>query len=191
MEFLNHGSRNHGEIHNSGLPSRRWNQRDVRFKNGSSQLMNVDGSSTSVNFIAAPPTGEIWVVDYLTLALIHVGDMEPDTWGAKAATSLTNGLLLFSTLNTVEREMTNLKDNLDILQCFAGSRAVSVSPTGGADPGFLNTVDYVSGRMEYASGKELILFGSDNDNIGFRVRDNLSDAEELRASIHYRIDIEL
>ncbi len=190
MEFLNHGSRNHGEVHNSGMPSRRWNQRDIRFREtGGSQEMNVDGT-TPKDFIAAPATGEIWIVDYLTLALIDPGDMEPATWGSKVATPLALGLLLFSTLNTVEREMTNLKDNLDILQCFAGALPGALA-VGAVDPGFLNTVDYVSGCMHYPPGKELILIGDDSDNIGFRVRDNLLDTLHLRASVHYRIDIEL
>lgn len=146
--------------------------------------MNVNGSIVPQEFIAGPSAGVIWIVDYITLVLIDAGDMLPTNFGSLPG--LANGLEFFSNMDSVERLGTSLDDNLDILQCFAGARPGAVGPAGSGDAGFLNTVDYVSGRLSFEGG-EFVLFGDKGDHLGFRVNDDLLLSDEIRASIHVRV----
>jgi len=177
------------EAAKAGFPSRRYHHIDVRFKNGAAVDMNVDGTVPK-EFISGPVPGEIWIVDYITLIVLDAGDMLPTNFGSLAG--LANGLQVFSNMAPllplgplVERQSTNLKDNLDILQCFAGSKPGS-SGIGPVDDGFLNTVDYISGRLSYDGG-EFVLIGDNGDHLGFRVRDDLSGIDNMRASLHARV----
>lgn len=177
-------SQNTNERHNSGMPSRDVRYLDRRFREpGNSKLMSVDGSSTPVDFSLGPGSGELWIVDYLTLLLIDSGNMDPGVFGGTVA-ALTNGLEVIESINSVESIYTTIEDNADIAQCFFGGVPAPGS-VAGADPGFLNNVDKGIGRMPF--GYPITLDGDEGDKLIIRVNDNLIGIDYLAASAHLKV----
>lgn len=176
---------NPNERHSSGMPSRDYRYRDVRFReSGGSKAMSVNGSVTPVDFFIQPPSGELWIVDYVTLLLIDPGTMSAAVFGSLVG-ALANGLELIEKVNSVESIYTNVQDNADLAQCFFGGTLSGVSPSGGADLGFLDTVDKVTGRMCF-DGK-VTLDGDDNDQLILRVNDDLLLIQSMQASAHIKV----
>lgn len=172
------------ERHDSGMPSRDYRYRDVRFEeSGGSKAMNINGSGASVDFFIQPPTGELWIVDYATLLLIDPGDMSVSVFGSLVA-GLTNGIDMIEKINSVENVYTNILDNADLAQCFFGGILSGAGPAGAVDFGFLDEVDKVIGRMSF-DGK-IVLDGNDNDQLIIRIRDDLLLIQSLTATAHIR-----
>lgn len=182
---LDRQSKNSNEVHLSGMPSRDYRYRDIRFKeSGGSKAMNVNGSSVAVDFFIQPPTGELWIVDYITLLVIDPGTMAEGVFASLVA-GLTNGLDIVEKVNSVESVYTNVKDNADLAQCFFGGILSGVGSAGAIDFGFLNEVDKVIGRMTF-DGK-IVLDGTDNDQLIGRVRDDLLLVQTMSMTAHIKV----
>lgn len=171
--------------HNSGLFSRDYRFKDLRFREpGGSKEMSVDGSGTPVDFVMQPPPGELWIVEYITFLLIDPGNMIAGNFGALGA-PLTTGVQLLEVINSSESIYTTLKDNADVAQCFFGG-VPATGGVAGADPGFLNEVDKAIGR--YPMDGKVTLDGDDNDQLIFRINDDLLLIQLMQTSAHVRIE---
>lgn len=179
-------SKNPNERHRSGMPSRQYRYQDKRFREaGSSKLIGgTDGSSADIDFMLAPPAGQLWIVDYITLLMIDPGNMEPTDFGSLGA-PLGNGLQVVEKINSVESVYTTIEDNADLAQCFFGGIP---TPGGvvGADPGFLNSIDKALGRMPF--DMPITLDGNDGDMLIIRNRDNLTAIQFMAASAHVKLE---
>lgn len=176
-------SQNTNEVLSSGMYSRDYRYRDLRFReSGGAKNMNVDGSSTPVDFFLGPPSGEIWQIKYLTLLLIDPGVMAHNVFGSLVA-GLANGVELLEKINSVENIYTLLEDNADIAQCFFGGN--TSQGLGGADPGFLDEIDQVTGRMTFEVPP--ILDGDDGDQMIIRINDDLQLLTIMAGSAHVAI----
>lgn len=176
---------NPNERHSSGISSRDYRYRDLRFRNsGSSKEMNINGSGGAVDFFLGPPAGEVWYVDYLTLMIIDPGDMNFNVFGGLVA-ALANGVELIEKIGGVENIYTTLEDNSDIAQCFFGGTLTSAGPAGSVDLGFLNEVDKALGRMAF--DRPITLDGDDDDRMIIRINDDLLLLQAFRASGHIAI----
>ena len=175
-------TQNPNESHNSTIPGREFLYQGLMFlDSGGSKVMSINGAPT--DFFIAPPTTEIWFVEHITLVLIHTGDMDFNVFAA-LGTALTTGLEIIVSYDGNEKTITNLKDNIDISQCFFGgiTNSQSGAPT---DPGFLNNFDTVTGRMEFKAN--IVLDGSENDKMIFRISDNLSTLDFMGAAAQIKI----
>ncbi len=162
----------------SGRANLRYIPIDQRFNDSGVKNLGINGSVTPVDYSIGPTAGEIWIVSYATLLLIDPGTMTDSVFGSLAS-PLTNGLQILSTIDTVERQSTNLFDNRDVIQCFNGGIAGQSSPAG--NTGFLETEDYSTGRMCL---DDMILIGDQGDKLITRVRDDLSTIQFLGLSVH-------
>lgn len=170
------------EHHDSTIPGREFLYQGLMFLDGGgSKDMSVIGAPT--DFFIAPPNDEIWFIEHITFILIDSGDMDFNVFGALAS-PLTNGLEIITSYDTNEEVVTTLKDNIDISQCFFGglTNSQSGNPT---DPGFLNNFDLVTGRMGFKAN--IVLDGSDNDRMIFRINDNLSTLDFMGAAAQIKI----
>ena len=175
-------TQNPNEHHDSTIPGREFLYQGLMFlDNGGSKDMSVNGAPT--DFFIAPPSDEIWFVEHITFILIHSGDMDFNVFAALIG-PLATGLEIITKYDTIEEIITILKDNVDISQCFFGglTNSQSGAPT---DPGFLNNFDMVTGRMEFRAN--IVLDGSENDRLIFRVNDNLSTLDFMGAAAQIKI----
>ena len=149
--------------------------------NGSSDDMNVDGSSTSVVFEYAPPSGTEVYLDHISLAIRDNGVLNPDTFGAE--TSLTNGVLLQFTIDSTDYTIINLQENWQIATHFStGGNMV------GESNGFLNDKNIFTGNIQLTA-KDITLNGTDGDKIKVTVRDDLTGLTFLRMAVGLWVDL--
>jgi hypothetical protein len=142
------------------------------FLNGSSEDMNIDGSVTPQVFKFQPPAGEIWYAQSITIGLDDVGNLDPDDYGAIAG-PLTSGTQVFTFTNEVETEIVNLQKNTDIALSF--NFGVGTFNPGG----FLDSTKVFVAKMPFPISIKL----TENDSIGFRVRDDLTGLVWHRAMV--------
>lgn len=155
---------------------------DNRLLNGGSKDMDVNGSSTAVNFDTAPGSGVEWEVESLTLLLVDPGTMDPGDFGS-ISNGLSNGLVIKVRSKGTEYTITTLTDNVDIGLTFTHGGP----ETGSSTSGFLNEADIFIGLMKF--DKRIILRGDDSDYIRVTVQDNLSGIDNLSMNAHIRIKI--
>lgn len=179
-------TQNPNERHDSTIPGREYRYLDPRFINsGGAKNFNVlvGTDIAPIDFSVGPGQGEIWFVEYITLLMVHTGNMDFGVF-ASLGSPLTNGLLLLEKIENTEKIYTTLMDNVDVAQCFFGGIANNIGGTAN-DPGFLNNVDVVSGRMDFKAN--VVLDGNDGDLLTFRNRDDLTTLGFLGASAHIKI----
>ena len=175
-------TQNPNESHDSTIPGREFLYQGLMFlDSGGSKDMSIDGAPT--DFVIAPPNDEIWFIEHITFILIHTGDMNFDVFGS-LVNPLGTGLEIIVSYGGNEEIITTLKDNVDISQCFFGglNNSQSGNPT---DPGFLNNFDMVTGRMEFKAN--VVLDGSENDKLLFRINDALSTIDFMGAAAQIKI----
>ena len=150
------------------------------FLDGSTDSMNVNGSTTAVDYTFGPPSGQIWYVNQISLLIIDAGTMDVGDFGSIAG-SLTNGLLLVQDIGSTEYTLENIVSNGNIATCFP---RYAYSPTAGGGEGggagFLDSEDSFLGTMSVRPS--ITLNGTNGDQLIFRVRDNLTALGGLRAS---------
>jgi hypothetical protein len=140
--------------------------KSVFFLNGASDDMNVNGSVTPVSFSFTPSSGEIWYVDKVSIFLSDNDLNENDKFGK--ITALTNGLQLQIQSKGISLEIANIKDNIDMNLIFENNGVSSPS-------------NVFAGIIRF--NPQIILLASNSDFIRFRVRDNLTSVNFLRASV--------
>jgi hypothetical protein len=146
---------------------------DTRLYNGSSELMNVNGSVTPVNFDFTPASGETWYLDSITLFLQDNGVTSPTSFGA--ITELTNGLEFRVKSNGTEYLISSCKNNMHLSLHFKEDQFVP------GTTGLFETADIFTGRANFKN--PIILKNSTSDFVRMRVRDNLSGLDQLRTVV--------
>ena len=146
--------------------------------NAASKAMNVDGSSVAKTFTYSPGDGFSAAITGLVCLLKDDGTTNFGRFGA--ITTVTNGLLLQTTISSVTRTLTNILDNADFCTRFHynqfGNGAV-LSLLGVTTPvGFGNSNNVFVGFMEFQN--PIILTGT--DSIDAVVRDNLTNIDLLQ-----------
>lgn len=149
--------------------------RILNLLNGSSKNMNVNGSSTPVDFSFAPASGETWYVEGLYLLIADVGTPDLYEFGALGS-ALTNGLQLIIKKSETENEAGNLKDNSDIGVMFMDRNSGILIGLG-----FFNHSDMYAGGIDFK--QPILLNGTNGDKIIFRVRDNLTGLDALQTAV--------
>jgi hypothetical protein len=135
--------------------------------------MNIDGSSTSVDFYYGPPASQIDYMELLTFGFDDTGGAPESNYGAMSA--LTNGTQVLLKRDGTEYEMFNLKNNGDVALSFQW-------PVGTFEGGaFLNGSKIFIGKIQFAT--TVTLDGDDGDRIIIRVRDDLTGLLWQRASV--------
>lgn len=173
------------EHHVSTIPSREFKYITPRFLDASgNRNMGVDASGGDIDFIIGPPANEIWFVEFVTLFIADPGDMSFNNFGSIAPLAVDNSFLFLENIDESEEIICSIRDNLDIEQCFFGSKPRSQS-AGGTDNGFLDDPDIGSGQMGFQAN--VVLDGSTNDELIFRVRANLSTVLHLASTAHVKI----
>lgn len=142
--------------------------------------MNVDGSTTTVEFEAGPGAGEKWYVFALSFYIEDPGSADSTDFGSISG-GLTNGLELKIKTNGTEKTSANLTENINIVQCFSGNAGTASEES----VGFLDEDDVFYGLWQF--NPVVTLDGDQSDFFKFRVRDNLSGLAQLRSNIHYWI----
>jgi hypothetical protein len=133
-------------------------------KNGSSEDLRVDGSSTPVNFEAGPTvTDEIWSVRELLLTFAADDfNFDGDSFGP--ITKLTNGVSIRVVKDSVTTEVFVVKQNEDFLR--VPGRTPLVNNTG--------PKDILGAGLSFQG---LVLNQADGDKIQVTVRDNLTSVK--------------
>lgn len=148
--------------------------------NGSSKLMNIDGSSTPKTFTYSPGGGEYAEIRGLYILLKDDGSTTFDKFGA--ITALTNGLLIKCNTDSVDSTITLIKDNADLCTRFDrshfGSSAVLSILSIVTPEGFGGSTDVFVGYLQFDD--PIVLF--DTDSISAVVQDNLSAVDFLQMS---------
>ncbi len=157
-------------------------QQNITLKDSALVNMNVDKTpSVTAIYKHAPASDELFFVYEVPLILIDSGTMAPAVFGSLVG-ALTNGLELVVVQAGVEKIVCNVKNNLDLALCFFSGNFGSGLP---AATGFLETVDYVTGSFKFDT--PVLLDGSKNDELFFRVQDDLTGLDFLEASVKYSI----
>jgi hypothetical protein len=144
--------------------------------NGSSKQMNVDGSSTPVEFLWEP-TLVVHVVKNVTFTMGAPGDPDSDQFASLAA--LTNGLKFEIKSNGTVFEIYNMKDNKDVTLFFS-TGTFSIGNT--ADKWMKDAGGrFFVGSMELFDGVKLD--PSAGDYIKVTVRDDISSLLWVEAGI--------
>lgn len=151
-------------------------------ENGGSDDMTVDGSTTSVDFVVGPPSGQIWVVTNLGITIRDNGANDDSKFGAILG-GLTNGLLVSQDIDGTEYDVMAYKNNLDLANGFT-----TASHFVGVGTGFINDANLFTGNMNFSPGVKLI--GADGDQIIGRVRDDLTGLNNLVMRITYWRDVQ-
>lgn len=133
--------------------------------NGGSKALNVNGSSTPVVFTAGPGASEIWYVTQMIIFIQDGGSLDATDYGG-IPTGITNGLLLEHSRNSVNHQIGNLQNNIDIAMLFSDASFV------GTSNGFLNDANLYVGPFKIEP--EITLIGSTSDKLRVTVRDNLT-----------------
>lgn len=144
--------------------------------NGSSSAMNVDGSSSNVSFTFTPSSGEAWYLTDLFFLIFDPSSMNVNEFGS--ANALTNGIDLLIKSSGTEYLYSNLKNNTDINLAFNTTTTID----SGASTGFYNDGEWYSGSKRF--DVPIRLANSTGDYINFKVKDNLTSIEYLKAGFH-------
>jgi len=150
----------------------------VPLLNSGSKNMNVDGSSTPVNFSFSPSSGKVYVKE-VSFFIADSGTTSPNKFGKVAA--LTNGVQLQIQSKGIIYNVANIKDNSDIINTFADDPLIP-----SASAGFLDTNDAYSGNLIY--DRSIVLDNATSDYIQFIIQDDVSGIDFLQANIKYRIN---
>lgn len=155
------------------------------FKNGSSKLLNVNGSVTPQVFEYAPDANKLVAITELTCILKDEGNTQLTNFGALGP--LTNGLLVEAEINDTTITIMNLKDNADLATRFTFSQfgngaVISVLGLGTAQ-GFGNSNNIFIGSMQLP--EPILLRGDLGDSIKIIVRDNLQAIDVLQMGLHF------
>ena len=149
-------------------------------RNGGSNSMIVNGSSTPQVFSASPPSGKKW---FITRMLLSIEDTNMTWQKFGGISALTNG---------IEIEYTTEGSNVDLLSgetikknselsrhCYDTDLIIGVG-----------TVDLFKGRWTFSkSGTSLLLTNTDSDLFKITVNDNLTNLNAFRVIIQgYEVD---
>jgi len=143
---------------------------------GVSTSQVVNGSVTPVVFSAGPPAGQVWYVYAIKFLFADGGNAKIDSY-AGIASGLTNGLLVEQTVNSVDYELHNLKNNADAVEIFTNN------PFAGGNSGFITDSNFYSGVK--VMSPQVTLTGDDSDAIKVTVRDNLTGLIAQEMAIGY------
>jgi len=139
--------------------------------------MDVNGSTTNVDFYYEVPVGEgpqYW--QYLSIFVADSGSSDTNDFGAING-GLSNGLQLFIRLGGTEYQIGNFKDNVGLSLCFS-QHATMTSGTGESS-GWFDSSDFFMGTKEFVKVMKL----EEGDRIIMRVRDNLTGLNEMGAVV--------
>jgi len=136
--------------------------------------MNVDGSAAPIDFIASVPQGEKWNLYSFGLGIQDGGTASRVDFGN--GPELVNGIDLIITLNSVEHIIANFKSNMGIAFLFTATVL-------GSSKQFIDDDNLFAG--EYKINPEIELIGDNNDNIIYRINDNLTQIDFIRSAIKY------
>jgi len=142
-----------------------------------SDAMNVDGSSTQVNFTAVPPTGKNMIV-YRLILVMEDSSMSWKKFGGIGA--LANGVVIYVTEDGVERNIVTdpIKTNRDyVWNCYD----VEIDSA---------TTDVLRMRWTFSrAGTVLVLKDAEGDNFRLAVNDDLTNVDYYKATIQgYEVD---
>jgi hypothetical protein len=138
--------------------------------NGSSAEMNINGSSTPVNFDWNPGSGETWYLESISLFIADVGLSSSTNFGGLA--TLTNGLELRVRSGGTEYLVLSSKSNMDLICQYS---ADSMIPPAA---GYIENSDAYLGTFRFSI--PIRVANSTSDYVRGRVRDNLSGLNNLR-----------
>lgn len=148
----------------SALPATPVEYKVVNLLNGSSPDMDVNGSSTPVEFTFHPGTDETWYVERITFIIDDSGSSDPNDYGAITG-SLSNGCLLEIKSNGATIEQANLKNNIGIALSFAEETFVNTT-------GFMANTDIYRGSIKYLH--PYAIKDSTSDFVKMTIRDNIT-----------------
>ncbi len=138
---------------------------------GGGHEMNVDGSSTPINFIAQPPSGKKW---YIARMMLTLEDMAISHTKFGGLTPLTNGVDIKVTESGVERPLAEhlIKTNSAFYQ-LAYDVVISSAIT-----------DILSMRWTFTKGGTFLeLLNSTSDNFKVVINDNLTGLSSFQVLI--------
>ena len=135
--------------------------------NGGSSSLNVDGSSSDIDFVIGPPSGQVWKTRSIGIAIQDMGTANHDEFGNGPA--LTTGLKILFKINTVEHLIGNILTNLGIAFLF------KATVLGGMRQ-FLDDDNLFAGERVLVG---TLLNGDAGDKVIYRVRDDLSSIDFL------------
>lgn len=139
--------------------------------------MAVDGLGANKEYSFSPPSNVIWAIEGLVIFIVDPGTTGPTNFGSLPL--LTNGVKIEARSDANVRQITNLKDNIDVTTRFPFDRYTSQTlDTLGNPIGWLNRVDFYVGTMRFA--RPLRLLNMQGDYIKAIVRDNLTGLEFFR-----------
>jgi len=161
------------EANISALPATPVEYKIVKLLNGSSPDMDVNGSSTPVEFDYTPDTDEVWYVERITFVLEDTGSPEPDDFGTISG-PLSNGCLLEVQSNGNTIELANVTSNLEIVQSFANE-------SYGDSNGILGSGASYKGSILFRN--PFIIQDSTSDFIRMTIRDNITGLNFQQVSI--------
>jgi hypothetical protein len=156
----------------SPVPQTQAVYRSQRLLNGSSELMNVNGSVTPVNFDFTPASNETWYLEAINLFFWDSGTTSPTNFGGLAA--LTNGVQVIIKANGTEYTYCNLQNNMHLGINFPMHRTIP------ATSGFYENSDIYIGTVVFQVPVRLTQ--STADFVRFRVRDNITGLDQFRAT---------
>lgn len=159
-----------------------WHYQTIDFKNGTSRNMNVNGSSTAQHFTVAPPAGQIWWLEKVSILLIDGGGQDPDDFGSIGGlldNEATNGWRLQAQSQGALRTIGSYINNAQLFHAFGHNKSMRESGSG-----FLNEDDQFGGEMIFTRAIRLV--GDQGDYARFTVRDNLNGLEWLTAQAFIR-----
>lgn len=137
--------------------------------NGSSELFNVNGSSTPVLFDYAPAANEVFYANALHVVLTTNGNVNSiDKF--MDLSSLTNGLLYETTINGNVRPV-NVQDNFELISRLDTSFDVKI----------IGNFTVVNGSLALTNPFPLV--GANGDNVTLTVRDNLSSLSQCSINL--------
>lgn len=158
------------------LPGTAIVYRDVRLEDsGGSVNMDVDGSSTPVNFDFAPSAGEVWYLEAVVILIVDPGGTDWDEFGSLGS-ELTNGVDLLIKTHGTEYTVGNHKNNADLVLCFSENGLI---PPGSA--AFLDDDDIFRGSKNFRHA--IKLDGDLGDYVRMKVQDDLENLEAFRAYV--------
>lgn len=140
---------------------------------GGSDDMNVNGSVTPQNFVYAPPSGQVWYVESVSIIFLDAGTPTAQEFGN--ITSLTNGVRLIATIDSVEYTICHVQNNGQLTLCFLPNNYAA-----GVGGGWLDDQDAYAGSKVFHV--PIRLNGTNGDKLTFRISDNLTGIDVFVAT---------
>lgn len=144
--------------------------------NGSSSVMSVNGSVSSVNFDFTVPSGQTIYLYGIGVFILDSGTIDPTDFGS--ITGLTNGVDFKIRTNGTEYTVVNFKNNIDLALYFTEN---PLSDPGTS--GFFSANDFAMFYRDFSP--EMTLSQSTSDYVRMTIRDNLTAVDQFRAKIFY------